>query len=95
MSTEHSKRAARFTQDVEKTAWHDATFWSVRQKRDKMAQELPEWEDLREHASEIKMHTITHWLITSICSPRTWRAVASSCIGRRMRRSSMRLCWAF
>lgn len=25
-----------------------------------MAQELPEWEDLREHASEIKMHTITH-----------------------------------
>ena len=33
MSTEHSKRAARFTQDVEKTAWHDATFWSVRQKQ--------------------------------------------------------------
>ena len=25
-----------------------------------MAQGLPEWEDLREHASEIKMHTITH-----------------------------------
>ena len=60
MSTEHSKRAAKFTQNVEKTTWHDATFWSVRQKRDKMAQELPEWEDLREHASEIKMHTITH-----------------------------------
>ncbi len=57
MSTEHSKRAAKFTQNVEKTTWHDATFWSVRQKRDKMAQELPEWEDLREHASEIKMHT--------------------------------------
>ena len=55
MSTEHSKRAAKFTQNVEKTTWHDATFWSVRQ-RDKMAQELPEWEDLREHASEIKMH---------------------------------------
>ena len=60
MSTEHSKRAAKFTQNVEKTTWHDATFWSVRQKRDKMAQELPEWEDLREHASEIKMHTTTH-----------------------------------
>ena len=53
MSTEHSKRAAKFTQNVEKTIWHDATFWSVRQKRDKMAQGLPEWEDLREHASEI------------------------------------------
>ena len=60
MSTEHSKRAAKFTADVEKTTWHDATFWSVRQKRDKMAHELPEWEDLRELASEIKMHTITH-----------------------------------
>ena len=43
-----------------KTSWHDATFWSVREKRDKMAQELPEWEDLREQASQIKKHTITH-----------------------------------
>ena len=60
MSTEHSKRAAKFTQNVEKTTWHDNTFWSVRQKRDHMAQQLPEWEDLREHASEIKKHTITH-----------------------------------
>ena len=50
MSTEHSKRAAMFTQNVEKTTWHDATFWSVRQKRDKMAQELPEWES-DEHLS--------------------------------------------
>lgn len=32
MSTEHSKRAAKFTADVEKTTWHDATFWSVRQR---------------------------------------------------------------
>ena len=35
MSTEHSKRAAKFTQNVEKTTWHDATFWSVRQKSKK------------------------------------------------------------
>lgn len=60
MSTIHSKRAARFVADAEKTSWHDATFWSVREKRDKMAQQLPEWEDLREHASQIKKHTITH-----------------------------------
>ena len=60
MSTEHSKRAARFIADAEKTSWHDATFWSVREKRDKMAQELPEWEELREQASQIKKHTITH-----------------------------------
>lgn len=60
MSTLHSKAAHEFLKDVEKTTWHDATFWSVRAKRDKMAQELPEWETLRERASEIKKHTITH-----------------------------------
>ena len=60
MSTLHSEAARRFNQDREKTTWHDATFWSVRQKRDTLAAELPEWEQLREHASQIKRHTITH-----------------------------------
>ena len=71
MSTIHSKRAARFVADAEKTSWHDATFWSVREKRDKMAQQLPEWEDLREHASQIKKHTTvsyTHLTLPTICS---------------------------
>ena len=39
---------------------HDQTFFGVRQKRDRMAQALPEWEDLREAASQIKKHTETH-----------------------------------
>lgn len=60
MSTQHSKNADRFTRDAEKTTWHDATFWAVRHKRDLMAAELPEWEELRRHASDIKKHTITH-----------------------------------
>ena len=60
MSTEHSKRAQAFTANREKTTWHDNTFWAVRQKRDSMAHGLPEWEELRQHASDIKRHTITH-----------------------------------
>uniref|UniRef100_A0AB33JA71 Lactate utilization protein B n=2 Tax=unclassified Prevotella TaxID=2638335 RepID=A0AB33JA71_9BACT len=60
MSTLHSKNATLFNKDVEKTTWHDQTFWSVRTKRDNMAKQLPEWEDLREHASDIKKHTVTH-----------------------------------
>lgn len=60
MSTLHSKAAATFNKDREKTTWHDQTFWSVRTKRDAQAQQLPEWEELREHASAIKKHTITH-----------------------------------
>ena len=60
MSTLHSKAADEFTKNREKTAWHDDTFWSLRAKRDQMAAELPEWEELREHASAIKRHTATH-----------------------------------
>ena len=60
MSTEHSKRAAKFTQNVEKTTWHDATFWSVLPKREiRWRRSFPE-EDLREHYVPKPMHTITH-----------------------------------
>ncbi len=60
MSTLHSKAAHAFTANREKTTWHDLTFWSVREKRDTMAHGLPEWEELRQCASDIKQHTITH-----------------------------------
>lgn len=60
MSTLHSEAARHFNDNREKTSWHDATFWSLRQKRDNTASGLPEWEELREHASQIKQHTITH-----------------------------------
>ncbi len=61
MSTYHSKRAKEFLKNPEeKISRHDQTFWSVRQKRDAAAAQLPEWEDLREQASRIKTHTVTH-----------------------------------
>lgn len=60
MSTKHSKRAAKFNRDTERVTRHDKTFWSVRQRRDSLAYNIPEWEDLREAASLIKKHTITH-----------------------------------
>ena len=60
MSTQHSKAAEVYQQNPEVVAHHDQTFYGVRQKRDRMAQNLPEWEDLREAASQIKKHTITH-----------------------------------
>ncbi len=60
MSTQHSKAAEVYQQKPEVVAHHDQTFYGVRQKRDRMAQYLPEWEDLREAASQIKKHTITH-----------------------------------
>lgn len=60
MSTEHSRRAHQFLKDENKIERHDKTFWSIREKRDSMAQMLPEWEELRDKASAIKRHTVTH-----------------------------------
>ena len=60
MSTLHSRKAASALKNVEKITRHDQTFWLMRGKRDLMEYKLPEWESLREHASEIKRHTATH-----------------------------------
>lgn len=60
MSTRHSKAAAQFLGNKENAQWHNQSIWYVREKRDKMAKELPEWEELRDLSSQIKQHTITH-----------------------------------
>lgn len=60
MSTKHSIAAEKFIENSERVTRHDQTFWSVRTKRDTLAYELEEWEDLREAADKIKRHTVTH-----------------------------------
>lgn len=40
--------------------WHDQALWFVRARRDKAASTLPEWEELRERASQIKQYTMSH-----------------------------------
>lgn len=55
----HAGAAAAFIKDENRTNWHDDTLWFVRQKRDKAAYGLPEWERLREWASSIKNHTLS------------------------------------
>ena len=51
MST-HAKAAAKFLADRERAAWHDRALYHVREKRDRMAHAVPEWEALRQAASE-------------------------------------------
>ena len=60
MSTQHSINAKAFNKDHDKVTWHDQTFWALREKRDQMARDIPEWETLRQLASDIKRHTVTH-----------------------------------
>ncbi len=57
-SIEHAVDAAAFIQNQERTHWHDQALWFVRAKRDKAARAVPEWEQLRSLAAQIKRHTI-------------------------------------
>ena len=56
----HPVKAAEFIDNQERAHWHDRALWFVREKRDRMAHGLPEWETLRETASQIKFHTMSH-----------------------------------
>lgn len=58
--TTHAKAAAAYIKDKSRTKWHDETLWTVRQKRDVAAGKIPEWEQLRELASEIKNHVLAN-----------------------------------
>jgi L-lactate dehydrogenase complex protein LldF len=55
----HAKLAAAFVADGKRAAWHDQALWFVRVKRDRVAGQVPEWEWLRETASQIKAHTLS------------------------------------
>ncbi|MDQ2667542.1 MAG: lactate utilization protein [Gemmatimonadota bacterium] len=57
---DHPAAAAIFNADVERTDWHDEALWFVREKRDRAAGAVPDWEELRVRASAIKEHALTH-----------------------------------
>jgi L-lactate dehydrogenase complex protein LldF len=56
----HPAAAARFAADDARAHWHDEALWFVREKRDRAAHALPEWEELRASAAAIKAHTLDH-----------------------------------
>lgn len=60
MSTKHSKAAEKFLENKEQARWHNQTLWMVRAKRDKMSHDVPEWEQLRQRACELKLYSNSH-----------------------------------
>ena len=56
----HAELADKFNHDVERVNWHDQTLWFVREKRDKAAHKIAEWEQLREAASQIKNNVLSN-----------------------------------
>jgi len=57
---DHAALADEFNKDEPRVNWHDETLWWVRQKRDKAAHKVPEWEELREMASRIKDNVLSN-----------------------------------
>jgi L-lactate dehydrogenase complex protein LldF len=56
----HAELSEIFIKDEERVDWHDGSLWWIRQKRDKSANQIPEWETLRETASAIKDNVISN-----------------------------------
>jgi len=54
----HPQASASFLANEKRAKWHDDALWFVRSKRDLATEEVPEWEQLREQAAQIKRHTI-------------------------------------
>jgi L-lactate dehydrogenase complex protein LldF len=54
----HPDAAARFAADEPRAHWHDGALWFVREKRDRMAATVPDWEALRDVAARVKAHVL-------------------------------------
>ncbi|GAB3536023.1 lactate utilization protein B [Pontibacter brevis] len=57
---DHAALAEAFNANEPRVNWHDETLWFIRQKRDKAAHTIPDWELLRETASQIKHHVLSN-----------------------------------
>lgn len=57
---DHATAAEKFLQDEERVNWHDKALWFNRQKRDVSANQIPDWELLRDTASQIKDNVLAN-----------------------------------
>lgn len=54
------KLGTEFLKDTPHRVSHDRCLWAARMRRDKKAASMPDWEEMRDTASQIKMHTLSH-----------------------------------
>jgi len=57
---DHAEASSGFIKAKDHLEFHDKRLRDLRKKRDREAEAMPEWEDLRELASAIKEHTLSH-----------------------------------
>src|SRR5215831_18922947 len=58
--SDHATAATKFNKDEARVKWHDETLWFVREKRDKAAHGVADWEKLRDAASSVKSHMLSN-----------------------------------
>jgi len=57
---DHAGASSKFIAATSHIEFHDKRLWDLRQARDRESHGIPEWEKLRDLASGIKAHTLTH-----------------------------------
>jgi L-lactate dehydrogenase complex protein LldF len=57
---DHAEASSRFIAAKDHIEFHDKRLWDLRLKRDREAEAMPEWEELRSLASAIKEHALSH-----------------------------------
>lgn len=57
---DHARLSQKFNADELRVNWHDETLWFVRQKRDRAANTVDGWEELRNTASQIKNNVLSN-----------------------------------
>jgi len=57
---DQAEAAERFLAAPRHQQQHDTRLWTLRQRRDDQMWAMPEWEEMRSHASAIKEHTLCH-----------------------------------
>jgi L-lactate dehydrogenase complex protein LldF len=62
---DQAKNAEKFLADTVHEERLDKLLWAMRMRRDAAARQVPEWEELRTLASEIKEHTLSN--LSSTC----------------------------
>ena len=55
----HAANAASFVANEDRAHWHSDSVWIMRDRRDRAAHAIPEWETLRGLAAQIKSHTLS------------------------------------
>jgi L-lactate dehydrogenase complex protein LldF len=59
-SVDQARNALAFLEDEAHERAFDTLIWGLRERRDAAARDVPEWEDLRALASQIKEHTLSN-----------------------------------